>query len=314
MSRYLYVYAGKAAKKNFNTGLNNLTWGWKQDSLGAEVDAAMDQLRALSRPTYLVFAQGVKTTDPPSGWPRTPLHHPAWRHASLNSVTVARVVRPLREDTTPLWKNDVYPYRVALDSPIELPGAPLAVRGEARIEAVHGAVHHRGMPVVGPPPLDEDDDPVPDDDEPLVPDRLLSGLEGLDGLALALVRKEQKQFRRAILGRHASLACSLCHRELPISLLRLAHIKRRADSTTAERLDSANMMPACTLGCDELFERGFVMVDETGRVVRNQKLTVATEDLNNAIARLAGKAVLGHTARMGEYFAAHASRHSRERR
>ncbi|WP_156757165.1 hypothetical protein [Actinokineospora pegani] len=313
MARYAYVYVGSQAQTNFDIGLAKRTWGWKTDSHGEEVARTMAWLRRPHGLTWLVFAREFQTLTPPSGWPRTPSDNVAWVSAFLKSITLAQVTGPLREDHTPLWPDDTYPFRVPLGSLVELPAIPPGGLRTEVLATARDAMLRRGLPLLGPTPIAETD-PVLDeiDDEPGedVSDRLLDGLDGLDGVARTIVRKEQRRLRRKRFGDAESIPCSLCHRELPVGLLRLAHIKRRADATTEERLNLANTMAACTLGCDELFERGYLLVDVQGHLRRNPGMPKVTVDLDGALARLDGRTVLEHSPASAPFFAAHAARHS----
>ena len=81
-----------------------------------------------------------------------------------------------------------------------------------------------------------------------------------------LRRAEQRYLRQALLARYGN-QCALCGRVLPESLLIAAHIKLRSESSEADRLDfEAAAMLACSLGCDALFEQGYLTVDDGGRV------------------------------------------------
>ncbi|MCG8916065.1 hypothetical protein L6E12_09710 [Actinokineospora sp. PR83] len=307
------MYVGKKASTNFGIGMRALTWGWKSNSHGDDVKEAMAELRKPRGMNYLVFARGLRTPNPPEGWPRTPANDPAWAATSLESITLAQITGPLREDTEQLWPDDLYPFRVPLGSPVELPALPAGGLSDEVVLTIRRALLLRGLPVLGAPPIDESD--IPDEDTPeddvVVPDRLLTGLDSLDGIALVLVRREQKRLRREMFGQAKSYTCSLCHRELPVSLLRLAHIKRRTEATTEERLNAANTMAACTLGCDELFERGYLVVDVQGLIHRNTAAPVVTVDLDGALSGLDGKKVLNYDSAAAPFFAAHADRHTR---
>ncbi|WBP92091.1 hypothetical protein [Kitasatospora cathayae] len=60
---------------------------------------------------------------------------------------------------------------------------------------------------------------------------------------------------------------ALCGRALPATLLTAAHIKKHAVCTDDEKRDFANIaMLACSLGCDSLYERGYITVTDTGRI------------------------------------------------
>jgi len=95
----------------------------------------------------------------------------------------------------------------------------------------------------------------------------LYSLEGdLNAAGSGTRRKEQGILRTLLLGNKRSESCSLCGRDLPVNLLVIGHIKKRASCTASERKDLANVMPVCHFGCDRLFENGYVYVDGTGQI------------------------------------------------
>ena len=56
-----------------------------------------------------------------------------------------------------------------------------------------------------------------------------------------------------------------------------AHIKKRSFSSTEEKLDYKNIvMPMCKFGCDELYEKGYIIIKD-GQVVINK--TPITESI-----------------------------------
>jgi len=93
-------------------------------------------------------------------------------------------------------------------------------------------------------------------------------LEGpLDREHSSLGRVEQSFLRRILFGSVEESICSLCGRHLPTGLLVAAHIKPRSECTEDERLDFENVVfSLCVLGCDALYERGFVSVSGGGEV------------------------------------------------
>ena len=82
-----------------------------------------------------------------------------------------------------------------------------------------------------------------------------------------MTRLEQTLARRAVIGPLGTAFCALCNCEYSADLIVAAHIKRRSACSPSEKRDIANnIVPMCRLGCDELFERGYVVVD--GGIVR----------------------------------------------
>jgi hypothetical protein len=87
----------------------------------------------------------------------------------------------------------------------------------------------------------------------------------LDREHSVLGRTEQSYLRHLLFGKGKQGKCSLCNRSLPVGLLVAAHLKQRSECTRRERLDAENIVaPMCVLGCDALYERGLVAVDQDG--------------------------------------------------
>ncbi len=86
----------------------------------------------------------------------------------------------------------------------------------------------------------------------------------LERKAMRAYRGEQAALKRHLLPGFTG-ECALCGRTLPASFLIAAHIKKRATCTDDEKRDFENIaMLACSLGCDSLYERGYVTVAEGG--------------------------------------------------
>lgn len=86
-------------------------------------------------------------------------------------------------------------------------------------------------------------------------------------------RIEQQLLREFHMGKKETI-CSLCHRTLPNELMVAGHIWERHKIKDEEvRKDPDVVMPLCKLGCDELFEKGFIFVDEEGRIILNSRNT-----------------------------------------
>lgn len=93
-----------------------------------------------------------------------------------------------------------------------------------------------------------------------------SAFDELDEQVQAVRRLEQAYLRRYILPGNSG-RCALCERVFPIEFLVAAHIKQRSACSDSEKRDFANIaMPNCTFGCDELFGRGLVSVNQDGRI------------------------------------------------
>ena len=337
MPRYAYVHVGSDAAGNFDIGMDSLIWGWKQRRYGALVSEATDWLARPSQPTYLAFVQKVEPSTVVPGWPRTAEDDLGpWLTASYGAITIARLVGSLYRSTDPVWPDDIYEYRVRFDSLTAIGNVTGGELHPEAVQAIRDSVLRRGLPILGPEPLIVGTLDRPEDimtllrngasetssrvlsgaDSPTVefafgvdvPDRLLEGLDSLDGFARAIVRVEQQTLRRYRFGSSTSVACAVCGRVLPVGLVRLAHIKRRSEANRDERLMLENTMPACTLGCDELFERGYLAVDTFGVLTANETKPTSG-DLAEIVKALANRPIHGYTANQEQFFAWHRTRH-----
>jgi hypothetical protein len=137
---------------------------------------------------------------------------------------------------------------------------------------------------------------------------LAAALEALDALDLPRETKacaEAAIFRKALFGTAASVECAICGRELPIRLLVAAHIKKRSSCSDGERRSLHVVMPVCRMGCDELFERRFVYVDDTGRVKAAAPQHLLTADLAALLSELNGRECAAYSPATSAYFQWH---------
>ncbi|TCC97190.1 hypothetical protein [Pedobacter hiemivivus] len=104
----------------------------------------------------------------------------------------------------------------------------------------------------------------------------LNKLDGTDRNQVTKARKEQKILKEWLFSKGTYAVCGICNKEYPVSLLVVAHIKKRSKSNHAERINLDIVMPMCKLGCDELYEQGYIGVKEGKVVSINQKYTTAT--------------------------------------
>ena len=112
--------------------------------------------------------------------------------------------------------------------------------------------------------------------------------ETTDAAALGTVRKEQGELRAHLLAGRAAATCALCGRVLPARLLIAAHIApRHALSDEQRRCFDDVAMLACALGCDALFEWGYVTVDADWAL--RAGMAAPTDDLRSEVAGLVGK-------------------------
>ncbi|MFD6640167.1 hypothetical protein ACFWDN_30610 [Micromonospora chalcea] len=117
------------------------------------------------------------------------------------------------------------------------------------------------------------------DSLPADPDELRKAIKDFpgdpEGRRLAAYRREQAQLKRRLRD-IGGTACALCGRELPPQFLVAAHIKKRSKCTDAEKLDYDNVaMFACVLGCDSLYEHGFITVRAGGIIEISPQVALA---------------------------------------
>lgn len=250
-----------------------------------EIDAEVGRLMrgvgvAIPHPTIeWVKAPVTQLTGQPNGTPIRMRHLPeGCTHFDLDPT-----------DPTQLLGG---PMRLATTKEMELPACADCVREAKKL----GHLAHGERPEV----------PAPSVDTHGVPQGPL--LAVTDGRASVAVRREQPALRRYLLAARNEAPCAICGITLPASLLIAAHIVPRSALSHGERLkfDSAAFL-ACLLGCDALFEAGYVVVDVRGVVQRGRKSDRAVEKV---VARLEGNAVDGFTPARATQFARHATIHT----
>lgn len=130
------------------------------------------------------------------------------------------------------------------------------------------------------------------------------GADETDGSTWSSIRKEQGHLRKHLLRGRTVAPCSLCGSELPSGLLIAGHIKPRSRCSEQERRDfrSAAML-VCSLGCDALFEWGYVVIDETGEILLG--IPAETQALIDAVSPLIGRRCSAHNEHTAENFSEH---------
>lgn len=138
----------------------------------------------------------------------------------------------------------------------------------------------------------------------------LDSYEELDQKRVVLVRREQSFLRQYLFRENEEGTCAICGSELPVFLLVAAHIKPRAKCNDTERRDYANnVVPMCLLGCDALFERGLVVVED-GRV-RVRLRSGMNEKLDRFSKQLEGRLTSAWKVGRVKYFNWHAQHAAR---
>lgn len=100
------------------------------------------------------------------------------------------------------------------------------------------------------------------------------------------VRLEQGYLRKKVFNYKTISNCSICDKSLNIEFLVCAHIKKRSKCDDDEKRNIHNVTPMCKFGCDELFERGYIVV-ENGviKTLKNNN----TDFINSYLEKLNGK-------------------------
>lgn len=129
-----------------------------------------------------------------------------------------------------------------------------------------------------------------------------------DSELLTSIRLEQAHLRRYLLGDAELAQCSLCGRRLPSRVLVAAHLVPRRFLTDSERREFASAATLlCVLGCDALFEWGYLVVDPQG-VIRAGR-TAESAELARHAEQLVGRICLAHNAATSRRFAEHSALH-----
>ena len=131
----------------------------------------------------------------------------------------------------------------------------------------------------------------------------LSSIQETDSSQQSKARQEQPLLRKFLFRNKKTENCHLCGKAYPVSMLVAAHIKKRSSCSDQERKDFNIVMSACKFGCDELFEKSFINVNEDGYI------ETSNFENNNAISdyinQLIGKKCLIFNSENKKYFMWH---------
>jgi hypothetical protein len=146
-----------------------------------------------------------------------------------------------------------------------------------------------------------------DDERPLdnqVKDLLGDFSDGTDKLITGTFRREQRALRQHLIGNKKSGQCGVCGRSLSSNLLVASHIKPRNECSEKERVDPSVVMLACVLGCDSLFDKGFIYIDQKG-IIKVSSKSDGYPDLSLFVSNIDGKVATAYSDKAKGYFAWH---------
>lgn len=126
----------------------------------------------------------------------------------------------------------------------------------------------------------------------------------LDAEGQTYKRKEQSFLRYYLFGGKSESVCGICGRKLPVNMLITSHIKKRSECSKEEKLDYKNVvMPMCKFGCDDLYEKGYIYVQD-GQIKINDKKWL-THDMKDELSKLEGRNCQYYNQNTMPYFEAH---------
>jgi hypothetical protein len=91
--------------------------------------------------------------------------------------------------------------------------------------------------------------------------------DGVDGSALATVRKEHRKLKKHLFQGKLAANCAICGKLFPREFLVTAHLKKRAACDVNERIDPRVVLPMCSFGCDSLYEQGLLSLSASSNSV-----------------------------------------------
>lgn len=132
--------------------------------------------------------------------------------------------------------------------------------------------------------------------------------DSLDNPTLSNSRKEQVFLRDYLIGSNTQAKCCICHKTFPVQFLIASHLKKRTSATLKEKKDFKNIVALmCSFGCDDLYERGYISVNDELIIINKNKNT--TKDLEQYRNQIVGKKCLAWNENTMKYFQWHQAFH-----
>ena len=102
-------------------------------------------------------------------------------------------------------------------------------------------------------------------------------------------RTEQSLLQKWLFEGKEQEKCAICGNNFHVSSLITAHKKKRSECNNAERLDPYIVMPLCTFGCDFLYEKRYIYIENGIICQGNINISLNTE--NKIIEQLINKKI-----------------------
>lgn len=303
----VYVAATDPGPRNLAAGLENLVWGWR--------DSVLVKRNRRENRTNREIVGDIRPGDlliMGTHGPNSRVDDGGWAQARLGRVLFLRFTSALQQGEVLVWPDEIdagavlYPNRASFEVIYDVRPPEAADLEPEVLEALRWSANTQGSAA----PIHLAGERAPR----VSITNASSGSGGqldhegeFDALTQVLVRREQRKLRAQKFGNRSELECALCGKTYPSRLVRAAHIKRRSACTPKELLNLDNIIAACALGCDEMFEHGYVAVDGSGRVVAQR---TAAGDLASAVSRIAGRLCSAHGATSRDFFAWHRNDHA----
>ena len=85
-------------------------------------------------------------------------------------------------------------------------------------------------------------------------------------------RLEQGYLRRHLFSRKKIDSCGICNTEYPVEFLSVANTKKCFKCAQDVKLDLNVVIPMCKFGCDEIYERGYIFVEDRNVKIKKESI------------------------------------------
>ncbi len=133
----------------------------------------------------------------------------------------------------------------------------------------------------------------------------LKRLASLNKETITRRRTEQYILRNYLTNNKENCECAICQKDYPIKFLATAHIKKRKDCSDEEKRDLNIVMPACHLGCDKIYEEGYIYIED-GIIQSNLAKKNTTQHLKKYITEIEKNQCVYFKEETAQYFKFHA--------